>query len=71
MTTHHHSKVNALINPVFHGDIVIAESGRKFVIDQNMHGQFALIDLETNKPLFNYVISQIGIVRQIDKLGYY
>ena len=38
MSVHHHSKVNALVNPLMGGDHVIAESGEKYIVMESMSG---------------------------------
>lgn len=68
MNTHHHSKVNALINPVFSDDIVIAESGEKFQVKQNMRGEFWLKHMASGFDLTRPVSGQIAIVSQIADL---
>lgn len=67
MNTHHHTKVNALTNPVSMGDCIIAESGSKYFVCQSMKGDYWLKD-ESGKNVTEPVSGQIGIVRQIDGL---
>lgn len=69
MSIHHHSKVNALCNPVTAGDLVIAESGEKYEVKQNMRGEYWLRHVLSGHDLTHPVSGQIGIVRQIDQLA--
>ncbi len=69
MTTHHHSAVNALTNPVTMDDIVIAESGERYVVCQNMAGEYWLRHAASGVDLTRPVAGQIGIVRQIAELA--
>ena len=69
MNCHHHSKVNALVNPVSCGDMVIAESGERYLVKQTMCGDYWLQHAKTGINLTNPVSGQIGIVRQIADLA--
>ena len=68
MNTHHHSKVNALVNPVFDGDCIISESGERYFVRQTMSGQFWL-QHSSGHHLTHPVEGQIGIVGQISELA--
>ena len=69
MSIHHHSKVNALCNPVTMDDIVISESGEKYIVKQTMSGEYWLRHIKSGIDLTYPVSGQIGIVRQIFELG--
>lgn len=69
MGIHHHSKVNPLINPVAPGDIVIAESGERYQVMDNMRGEYWLRHIKDNFHLTRPVAGQIGICRQIADLA--
>ena len=69
MNVHHHSKVNALINPVTSGDIVIAESGEKYHVMQTMCGDYWLRHIKSGIDLTRPVSGQIEIVGQINQLA--
>lgn len=69
MSIHHHSRVNALINPVSSGDLVIAESGEKYQVLQTMSGDYWLRHVASGADLTRPAPGgQIGIVRQIADL---
>jgi hypothetical protein len=68
MGIHHHSKVNALINPVTSNDVVLAESGEKYLVCQNIAGHYWLKHLASGNDLTHPISGQIGIVRQIADL---
>ena len=72
MSTHKHTSVNPLTNPVRMGDVIIAASGEKWTVMQNMRGDFRL-ELQTSRSerykSTNYVPGQIGICAQIDALA--
>jgi len=69
MNVHHHSKVNALVNPVASGDHVIAESGERYIVMQTMAGQYWLRHIRDNFDLTHPVDGQVGICRQIHDLA--
>lgn len=69
MSIYHHSKVNALTNPVTSGDMVIAESGERYIVKQTMCGEYWLQHAKSGHNLTQPVMGQIGIVRQIDSLS--
>lgn len=68
MNTHHHSKVNPLVNPVTCGDCVIAESGERYFVRQNMAGHYWL-QHASGHNLTHPVSGQIDICRQIADLA--
>ena len=68
MNIHHHSKVNPLINPVAANDIVIAESGERYKVMQNISGEYWLRHIRDNFDLTYPVFGQIEICRQITDL---
>lgn len=65
----HHAKVCALTNPVTSGDIVIAESGERYLVKQTMCGDYWLQHAKSGHNLTNPVSGQIAIVRQIADLA--
>ena len=69
MSIHHHSKVNALTNPVTSGDIIIAESGERYIVKQTICGDYWLRHIKDNFDLTHPVSGQIGIIRQIVELA--
>lgn len=69
MSIHHHSKVNALTNPVTSGDIIIAESGERYIVMQNLYGEYWLKHIKDNFHLTHPVSGQIGIISQIVELA--
>ena len=68
MAIHKHSAVNALCNPVTCGDMIIAESGEKYIVKQAMNGDYWL-QHTSGFNLTHPVSGQIGIIRQIDELA--
>jgi hypothetical protein len=69
MNTHHHSKVNPLVNPVIAGDHVIAESGEKYIVMQTMSGHYWLRHIRDQFDLTHPVDGQVAICRQIYDLA--
>ena len=69
MSIHHHSNVNALCNPVTADDIIIAESGERYIVKQTMTGEYWLRHIKSAIDLTHPVSGQIGIIRQIDECG--
>jgi hypothetical protein len=67
MNIHRYDAVNPLINPVFHGDQIIAESGEKYIVKQGMCGTFWLQHV-SGADLTRPVNSQIDICTQIEQL---
>ena len=65
ITTHHHARVNPLVNPVAPEDIVIAESGERYTVKQNMRGEYWLQHSASKHNLTHPVSGQVGICRQI------
>lgn len=68
-STHKHDRVNPLVNPVSPGDHVLAQSGTRFVVRQNMRGEFWL-DYAAGGHLTQPVGGQVGICRQIADLAF-
>lgn len=68
MATIHHSKVNALVNPVTCGDIVIAESGERYMVQQNMRGEYWLKHIKSGFNLTQPAMGQIAICSRIAEL---
>ena len=68
MSIHHHAKVNALCNPVTMDDIIIAESGERYIVKQTMSGDYWLRHAKSGIDLTHPVSGQIGLVRQINDL---
>ena len=68
MSIHHHSKVNALCNPAAMDDIIIAESGERYIVKQTMTGKYWLRHVKSGIDLTHPVSGQIGIIGQIDEL---
>lgn len=64
----HHSRVNPLVNPVAPGDHVIAESGEKYIVRDNMRGEYWLQHV-SGFNLTHPVAGQIAICRQIADLA--
>jgi hypothetical protein len=69
MGTHRHDAVNPLVNPVTAGDNIISESGEKYIVMQNMSGEYWLRHIKDNFDLTRPVDGQIGICRQIHDLA--
>lgn len=69
MSTFRHDQPNALINPVSDGDIIIAESGEKYIVRSTMCGEFWLQHILSGHNLTHPVSGQIGIIAQIDQLA--
>ena len=67
MGIHRYDAVNPLVNPVSMDDVIISESGTRFVVKQNMVGEFWL-QHETGHDITRPVSGQIGICSQIDQL---
>lgn len=65
----HHSKVNPLVNPVSPGDMVIAESGERYIVRDNMRGEYWLQHAKSGFNLTHLVSGQIEICRQIADLA--
>ncbi len=68
MNIHHHAKVNALVNPVTYGDIVLSESGEPYKVMQNICGHYWLRHAATDTDITRPCNGQVEIVRQIDGL---
>lgn len=68
MPTIHHSKVNPLVNPVSPGDYIIAESGERYIVRDNMRGEYWL-QHASGADLTWPVSGQIAICRQIADLA--
>ena len=68
MKTVKYNRVNPLVNPVGRGDLIIAESGERYIVQQNMRGEFWLNHTD-GTPITHEVPDQIGICRQIDDLA--
>lgn len=68
MATHHHSKVNPLVNPVKPGDHVIAESGERYIVRDNMRGEYWLQHV-SGFNLTRPVSGQVAICAQIADLA--
>ena len=69
MQIHHHSNVNPLVNPVAPGDYVIAESGERYIVRDNMRGEYWLEHISSGFKLTYPVSGQIGICTQIAELA--
>ena len=67
ISVHRHDRVNPLVNPVRAGDHVIAESGQRFIVRQNLRGDFWL-DYAAGGHLTQPVSGQVGICMQIAEL---
>ena len=68
MATHKHSSVNPLINPVTDGDIIIAESGERYIVRQTMSGDYWLRHVDGH-DITHPVSGQINICAVIDGLA--
>ena len=68
MATHHHSKVNPLVNPVMPGDYVIAESGERYIVRDNMRGEYWLQHV-SGFHLTHPVSGQVALCAQIADLA--
>ncbi len=68
MGIHKYSAVNPLVNPVTCDDIVIAESGERYTVKQNICGEYWLQHISGN-DLTHPVSGQIAICSQIDQLA--
>ena len=69
MSTHHHSTVNPLVNPVTSGDHIISESGERYMVMQTINGHYWLRHLKDGFDLTRPIDGQIGICRQIHDLA--
>jgi polyhydroxyalkanoate synthesis regulator protein len=69
MNVHHHSKVNPLVNPVYSGDIVIAESGERYLVKSGMSGDYWLVHAKSGQDLTRPVMGQVEICRSIAELA--
>lgn len=65
----HHSKVNPLVNPVAPGDLVIAESGERYIVRDTMMGHYWLQHAASGFNLTHPVSGQIALCRQIAQLA--
>lgn len=68
MAIHKHSSVNPLVNPVSSGDIIIAESGERYIIRQNMAGYYWIAHARSNAPITAPVDGQVAICGAISDL---
>lgn len=69
MNTIHHSRVNPLVNPVAPGDLVIAESGERYIVRDNMRGEYWLEHAASGFKLTHPVSGQIAICTKIAELA--
>lgn len=69
MSTHKYSAVNPLLNPVCMDDIIIAASGERYQVKQNMRGEFWLRHIRDGFDLTHAESGQVAICRQIDQLA--
>lgn len=69
MKTVRHSKVNPLVNPVECDDVIIAESGEKCIVGQNMRGEYWLKHILGGSNLTCQIACQSGICYQISQLA--
>lgn len=69
MNVHHHSKVNPLVNPVTPGDHIIAESGERYIVRDNMCGEYWLQHIQSGAHLTHPVSGQVAICAQIADLA--
>jgi hypothetical protein len=67
MKTHRHDSVNPLVNPVQADDRVISESGERYIVRQNMRGDYWL-QHASGANLTQPVSGQVAICRQIADL---
>ena len=69
MSTHKYDQVNPLVNPVRSADVILAESGKRYIVTQGMDRHYALIDALTTEPVKgrcgNTFDSQMGICSHI------
>jgi hypothetical protein len=68
MNTHHHSVVNALTNPVTMDDIILSETGERYIVKQSLKGDYWLQHAASGIDLTYPVSGQINIVSQIADL---
>jgi hypothetical protein len=64
-----HDRVNPLTNPVSPGDIVIAKSGERYIIRDNMKCEYWLEHAASGFKLTYPVSGQIALCRQIADLA--
>ena len=69
MSIHSHASVNALRNPAMAGDLIIAESGERYLVCQTMRGEYWLKHAKSGQDLTHPVSGQIELVRQIADLA--
>ena len=67
MSVHKYTAVNPLINPVKSGDIIIAESGERYIVTQGMCGSYALRHAKTDSPFGDVYDGQMAICTYIDR----
>lgn len=70
MSTHKYSSVNPLVNPVITNDIIVAESGEKYIVKQTINGEYWLQHILSGYNLTHPVSGQIGICSQIYELEF-
>lgn len=67
MKTVKYNRVNPLVNPVSMDDVVISESGERYIVRQNMRGEYWLSHT-SGSDITRPVSGQIAICNQIDQL---
>ena len=65
MSIHKYTAVNPLINPVKSGDVIIAESGQRYIVCQGMTGEYCLRHVD-GTWLTRPVDGQVAICAQIE-----
>ena len=66
MSIHRYTEINPLVNPVKSGDVIIAESGERYIVCQGMGLQFSLKHAKTEQYIGGVYDSQVGICGYIE-----
>lgn len=69
MNIHRFDAINPLTNPALPGDHIIASSGERYIVRDNMRGEYWL-QHSSGFHLTHPVSGQIELCRQIDQLAH-